>query len=469
MPRDHLQAGGGAEPERLPQVRLPLPDPRHGADPRRDRRGDLRRVRAGTGVGGRTELRGHQEIRRPPQGGDEEDAAERSGRDGEGEDQRDRHPAGRPRLRVPGRLDGKRGGGEGRHRRGNRTGGAPPSDHLQLLRGSPDAGRGSFPDADGQDERCTGAALRCPHPVHQCPDRPYYRRRGREFRHAGGRDHLGTRRARRVRGSARHRADDQAEAAGRVPARGISPRARDDGHDRREEPAQADPDADPAVSLERRGSMTRVPGPSGPETVRKGLSRMRAALARSGHPERAFRTLHVAGTNGKGSTACFLEAILRQVSGGRVGLYTSPHLLSPEERIRVDGQEISRRALRAGFRAAPRLGRPGGPLTYFETMTWVACDWFRRMGVSLAVMETGLGGRWDATTACQPLVSVITTVGVDHREWLGNTLGEIAREKAGILKAGIPVVTGRIRPSARAVIRRRARSLGCPVWELDSE
>ncbi|HEX9190534.1 MAG TPA: hypothetical protein VF847_00450 [Candidatus Deferrimicrobiaceae bacterium] len=212
-----------------------------------------------------------------------------------------------------------------------------------------------------------------------------------------------------------------------------------------------------------------MPGPSGPETVRKGLSRMRAALARSGHPERAFRTLHVAGTNGKGSTACFLEAILRQVSGGRVGLYTSPHLLSPEERIRVDGQEISRRALRAGFRAAPRLGRPGGPLTYFETMTWVACDWFRRMGVSLAVMETGLGGRWDATTACRPLVSVITTVGVDHREWLGNTLGEIAREKAGILKAGIPVVTGRIRPSARAVVRRRARSLGCPVWELDAE
>src|SRR5512139_202873 len=81
-------------------------------------------------------------------------------------------------------------------------------------------------------------------------------------------------------------------------------------------------------------------------------------------------------------------------------------------------------------------------------------------------METGLGGRWDATTACRPLVSVITTVGVDHREWLGNTLGEIAREKAGILKAGVPVVLGRIRQSARAVVRSRARALGCPVWEL---
>jgi len=105
--------------------------------------------------------------------------------------------------------------------------------------------------------------------------------------------------------------------------------------------------------------MTRVPGPSGPETVRKGLSRMRGALARSGHPERAFRTLQVAGTNGKGSTACFLEGILRAVSGVRVGLYTSPHLLSPEERIRVDGRKISSRALRSGFRAASRLGRPG--------------------------------------------------------------------------------------------------------------
>lgn len=215
--------------------------------------------------------------------------------------------------------------------------------------------------------------------------------------------------------------------------------------------------------------MTRAPGPSGPETVRKGLSRMRGALARSGHPERAFRTFHVAGTNGKGSTACFLEAILRAISGVRVGLYTSPHLLSPEERIRVDGTKISSRALRTGFRAAARLGAPNDPLTYFETMTWVACDWFRRKSTPLAVMETGLGGRWDATTACRPLLSVITTVGMDHQEWLGDTLGEIAWEKAGILKGGIPLVMGRIRPTAREVIRRRARAVGSPVWELGKD
>jgi dihydrofolate synthase/folylpolyglutamate synthase len=157
--------------------------------------------------------------------------------------------------------------------------------------------------------------------------------------------------------------------------------------------------------------MTLAPRPSGPETVRKGLSRMRRALARSGHPESAFRTFHVAGTNGKGSTACFLEAILREISGVRVGLYTSPHLLSPEERIRADGAKIPSRALREGFRTAAGLGRRQDPLTYFETMTWVACDWFRRTGTPLVVMETGLGGRWDATTACRPIVSVIPRSG----------------------------------------------------------
>lgn len=212
--------------------------------------------------------------------------------------------------------------------------------------------------------------------------------------------------------------------------------------------------------------MIRTPGPSGPEEVRKGLSRMRRALAGSGHPESAFRTFHVAGTNGKGSTACYLEAILREVAGVPIGLYTSPHLIAPEERIRVDGVKIPRAILRDGFRRAARIGGEKDPLTYFETLTWVACRWFRGRGARLVVMETGLGGRWDATTACRPAVSVVTTVGIDHREWLGNTLGKIAHEKAGILKAGVPVVLGRIRPTARDVIRRRARALGCAVWEL---
>jgi dihydrofolate synthase/folylpolyglutamate synthase len=99
-------------------------------------------------------------------------------------------------------------------------------------------------------------------------------------------------------------------------------------------------------------------------------------------------------------------------------------------------------------------------------MTWSAADWFRRKGVRIAVMETGLGGRWDATSACRPAVSVITTVGYDHREWLGKTLASIASEKAGILRGGVPLVTGRLRPAARAVVLRRARRLGCDAWVL---
>jgi dihydrofolate synthase/folylpolyglutamate synthase len=207
-------------------------------------------------------------------------------------------------------------------------------------------------------------------------------------------------------------------------------------------------------------------GPSGPENVRPGLSRIVSAFSRSGHPEKAFRTLHVAGTNGKGATACFAHDVLRGLPLGSIGLYTSPHLVAPEERVRIDGRKISPRALRDGFRIAEGLSPSLDPLTWFEKMTWTASDWFRRRGVRLAVMETGLGGRWDATSACRPAVSVITTIGYDHREWLGNTLGSIAAEKAGILRRGVPLVTGRLRPAARAVVLRRSRRLGCRAWEL---
>ncbi len=207
-------------------------------------------------------------------------------------------------------------------------------------------------------------------------------------------------------------------------------------------------------------------GPSGPEFVRPGLSRILSAFSQSGHPERAFRTLHVAGTNGKGSTACFAYDVLRRLPLGPIGLYSSPHLVVPEERVRIDGKLISHRALRDGFRVAERLSPAGDPLTWFEKMTWSASDWFRRKGVRIVVMEAGLGGRWDATSACRPAVSVITTVGYDHREWLGKTLGSIAAEKAGILRQGIPLVTGRLRPAARAVVLRCARRLGCGAWEL---
>jgi len=207
-------------------------------------------------------------------------------------------------------------------------------------------------------------------------------------------------------------------------------------------------------------------GPSAPEIVRPGLSRIVSAFSRSGHPEKAFRTLHVAGTNGKGSTACIACDILRRLPLGPIGLFTSPHLVAPEERVRIDGKTIPHRALRDGFLEAERLSPPGDPLTWFEKMTWAAADWFRRKGVRFVVMEAGLGGRWDATSACRSAVSVITTVGYDHREWLGKTLERIAGEKAGILREGVPLVIGRLRPAARTVVLRRARGLGCVITEL---
>jgi dihydrofolate synthase/folylpolyglutamate synthase len=217
--------------------------------------------------------------------------------------------------------------------------------------------------------------------------------------------------------------------------------------------------------------MTRGKIPGSPETIQPGLERILAAFEMSGHPERTFRTLHIAGTNGKGSTACFLASILMRLRAGSVGLYTSPHLVSPEERIRVDGEKIPRDALRralrkaSGFSKTLNASRPGA-LSYFEEMTWAACDWFRRRSAGTVVMEAGLGGRWDATNACEPDVSVITTVGIDHREWLGNSLPEIAAEKAGILRPGVPAILGRLKSPARGVMVRKARELGAHVWEM---
>ncbi len=216
--------------------------------------------------------------------------------------------------------------------------------------------------------------------------------------------------------------------------------------------------------------MSTAWGPGGRDHIRPGLERILEALARTGHPERSFRTLHIAGTNGKGSTAVFCESILSRILNTPIGLYTSPHLLSPTERIRVAGKEIPPDALDEEMDAASRVSRAvaersGDPLSWFEEMTWAAFDWFRKRGVELGILETGLGGRWDATSAGLPIASVITNVGLDHREWLGSTLPEIAAEKAGILRNGVPAILGPLRPSARRVILRVARERGCPVWE----
>jgi len=184
------------------------------------------------------------------------------------------------------------------------------------------------------------------------------------------------------------------------------------------------------------------------------LERMRRLLCALGNPERAFLSLHIAGTKGKGSTAHLAEAILRE-SGYRTGLYTSPHLVDLRERIRLDGRQIGEADFtRLMAEMEPQLVRLRP--TYFETMTAAAFLMFARRGVDYAVVEVGLGGRLDATNVILPAACAITTIDFDHMEKLGHTLREIAAEKAGILKPGVPAVSSPQPAAARRVLEARA-------------
>ena len=195
---------------------------------------------------------------------------------------------------------------------------------------------------------------------------------------------------------------------------------------------------------------------------------------RLGEPQRAYPSAHIAGTNGKGSTAAFLESILRR-AGYRTGLYTSPHLERINERIRIDGEEISAAAFGETFTRIHALieellaaGKVRAHPTYFECVTAMAFEYFAQRHVDFAVFEVGLGGRLDATNILVPAVCVITRIDFDHENFLGHSLAEIAAEKAGILKAGVPVVVAEQRPEAREVILSRAKDLGCPVVETSA-
>ncbi|MHB8499992.1 MAG: bifunctional folylpolyglutamate synthase/dihydrofolate synthase [Candidatus Acidiferrales bacterium] len=192
---------------------------------------------------------------------------------------------------------------------------------------------------------------------------------------------------------------------------------------------------------------------------------------RLGRPDRAYPSAHIAGTNGKGSTAAFLESILRR-AGFRTGLNTSPHLEKINERIRLNGEEISDDAFAETFTRIQALneellaaGKLRAHPTYFECVTAMAFEYFARERVDFAVFEVGLGGRLDATNILTPLVSIITRVDFDHENFLGHSLAEIAAEKGGILKPSVPVVLAEQRPEALEVIRARADELGCPVIE----
>jgi dihydrofolate synthase / folylpolyglutamate synthase len=193
---------------------------------------------------------------------------------------------------------------------------------------------------------------------------------------------------------------------------------------------------------------------------------------RLGRPDRAYPSAHIAGTNGKGSTAAFLESILRH-AGFRTGLNTSPHLESINERIRINARQISDEAFAETFTRVRSLieemlanGRLRAHPTYFECVTAMAFEYFAREHVEFSVFEVGLGGRLDATNILHPVVSIITRIDFDHENFLGHSLREIAGEKAGILKRGAPAVVSEQRPEARDVILSRARDVGAPVIDL---
>jgi dihydrofolate synthase/folylpolyglutamate synthase len=196
------------------------------------------------------------------------------------------------------------------------------------------------------------------------------------------------------------------------------------------------------------------------------LDRMRRLLCALGNPERAFLSLHIAGTKGKGSTAHMAEAILRE-AGYRTGLYTSPHLVDMRERIRLGGVPVSEEEFTwAMAEMEPELRRLRP--TYFETMTAAAFLIFARRKVDYAVVEVGLGGRLDATNVILPAACAITTIDYDHMDKLGHTLREIAGEKAGILKPGVPSVSSPQVPEARKVLLARARGLFFPRFQVRS-
>jgi len=205
--------------------------------------------------------------------------------------------------------------------------------------------------------------------------------------------------------------------------------------------------------------------------IKLGLTGIRSLLAILRDPQRSFPAILVGGTNGKGSVAAMLDGLLR-AHGRRVGLTTSPHLIRPEERIRIDGADVSEAELErllVAVREGCRLGLASGALethpSFFEVVTATACTAFRDARVDVAVLEVGLGGRLDATNAVDPVVSAIVTIDLDHVATLGATLAAIAEEKAGIARAGRPLVTGVRQEEALAVLKARCARLAAPLVE----
>ena len=202
-----------------------------------------------------------------------------------------------------------------------------------------------------------------------------------------------------------------------------------------------------------------------PNTIAMGLERVREVAARMGLGKPATHVVSVAGTNGKGSTVAFVEAIAL-AQGLRVGAYTSPHLLRYNERVRIDGRDVGDDALVEGF-AAVEAARGDTALTYFEYGTLCALWLFARAGLDLAVLEVGLGGRLDAVNIVDADVAIVTTVGLDHQDWLGGDIEAIGFEKAGIARPFKPLVLGDDDPPASVL--RHAYAIGAPAWRIAND
>ncbi len=196
--------------------------------------------------------------------------------------------------------------------------------------------------------------------------------------------------------------------------------------------------------------------------VKLGLDNVRRLLASMGDPQNDLRFIHVAGTNGKGSVCAMIDSICR-AAGVRTGLFTSPHLVRFNERIQINGRPIDDENVVWGIRRVRSLIDEEHHPTFFEITTALAFDYFRRQEVALVILETGLGGRLDATNVVHPLVSVLTSIDMDHQKWLGDTLGEIAAEKGGIIKPGVPVVSGPQFRAVRTVLEQIAAERSAPI------
>ncbi len=199
------------------------------------------------------------------------------------------------------------------------------------------------------------------------------------------------------------------------------------------------------------------------------LDRVQRALSIFGHPEKRFPALHIAGTNGKGSTAAILHRVLTQ-AGYRTGLYTSPHLVSFTERIRVGDEEITPdEVVELAREIKDRVVASGVPLTFFEIVTVMALVYFARRRIDVGVIEVGMGGRLDATNLVQPIVTMVTTISKDHEAYLGSDLLSIGREKAGIFKPGVPVVCGLMPPEVAALMKQQAEEKRSSCYFFGSE